>query len=111
MDNIYKYLYIFIISLIIILLIIVFIKLKKLMKKIVILNENSNKINESINRINDKTQEINKSKESIKFFISIYVVFTIIKQTIVNLKKNNNKIAKAFALACLSNASNIKKMR
>lgn len=109
MNKTYTYIYAIVITLILILLVIFFIRLKKLMKKIVLLNDGVGVAKDNLDAIKDKTNQIEKSKESYKFFISIYVVFTIIKETISNLK--DNKIAKAFTLACLANAKSIKKMK
>lgn len=107
MNNIMKTVYVIIIIALLITLIYLFISLVRLMKKLAGVSDGINRINNNIEEINKKKEEIDKSKNSFKFFFTIYVVASVLKQTLANRKQG---LAKSFAKTCIKNASKISKI-
>ena len=113
MNSFIKYLYIPIIITLIAVLFILFANLAKLMKKVAITNDSANILRENINEVKEKTKQIEQTRDSWRFFISIFIVFTIIKETIIDYK-NTSKLkrtfSKSFTKTCVRNVSKIKKI-
>ena len=111
MANYLKYIYIALIITIAIILIVLFSKLKQLMIKCAGLSNNIDSLKENADITSTKIQGVKKSKESWQFFINIWIILTVLKETIKLFKKFTNEgIKKAFVVACAKNAIKITKM-
>lgn len=108
-----KYLYILLIIAIIVVLIKLFIELTKLMKKAAGLNDNINKLNDDINNSNQKVEEIKSTEKSWKFFFSIYIILSVLKEVFKDYKRSSlltRNLPKSFAKTCAKNVGKIKKI-
>lgn len=113
MENI-KYIYIPVIIVLIIVLIIFIKSLAKLMKKTAGLNDNINKLKNNIDIANNKVEDIKQTKQSWQFFFTIYIVYSILKETVKDYKKSSKHsrgIAKSFSKTCVKNASKLSKIK
>lgn len=111
MNEYLKYIYVALVLAIIIIVIVLFVRLKNLMIKLSKTKDKCSNIVNDVDTVKNKTQEIKDTKNSWQFFINIYVVFFILKQTIKEFKKMKKTGMKAaFALTCINNAAKIEKM-
>ena len=109
-----KNVFIVIIVAIFITLIVLFIVLGRLMKKLATTNEKVNKLNSNLEEANKKKETITKTKESWKFFASIYIIVTVLKETMDDYKsskKRKRSIAKSLSKTCAKNISRISKIK
>lgn len=84
------------------------------MKQIASEKDKFNNINENIKSTNNKIQAINNTKNSFNFFISIFVVVSILLETIKDFKDTKTSkrtISKSFKKTCERNASRISKIK
>lgn len=104
-----KYLYIVIIIALVISLIALVRQLLKVMKTISKMKPSIDSLNNNLTKTNEKVEEIKSSKESWSFFISIYIIYSVLKTTLTNLKQQTIKAA--FISACIAHAAQLKKVK
>lgn len=109
-----KFLYIPIIITLVIVLIVFFVKLAGLMKKVVGVNDSVGKMNNDLNKINESKKQIEDTKNSWRFFISIFIIITILKEVFEDYhdtKKDKRQLSKSFKKTCVKNIGKIKKIK
>lgn len=109
-----KYVFIVIIIALVIALIAMFVVLGKLMKKLAITNSKVEKLNTNINEAKQKKEAISKTKDSWSFFASIFIIISVLKETMndyKDTKKRKRNIAKSFTKTCAKNISKISKIK
>ena len=93
----------------------IFIKnLTKLIKKTAGLNDNIDKLKNNILTTNEKVEGIKTTQDSWHFFFTIYIVYSILKETLKDYKKSSKLtrgITKSFTKSCVKNASKISKIK
>lgn len=109
-----KYIYIVIVIALIVVFVLLIKQLVKLMKKAAGLNDNIDKLNNNISRVNDKVEDIKQTKESWQFFATVYIVYSILKETMKDYKSSSiltRGIAKSFTKTCAKNVSKLSKIK
>lgn len=109
-----KYVFITILIVLIITIIFLFISLGKLMKKLATTVSKTNKLNCNIEEMNNKTEKISKTKNSWKFFTSILIILTILKETLDDYKtakKHKKNLVKSLSKTCARNVTKISKIK
>lgn len=109
-----KYIYIPVIICLIIVFIMFIYALAILMKKAAGLNKNIDSLKNNIGIANNKVEEIKKTKESWQFFATIYIVYSVLKETIKDYKNSSlltKGLAKSFTKTCIKNASRLSKIK
>lgn len=109
-----NYVYVIIATALLVTLVIFFVALAKLMKKVAGVNNRINELKENVNEVNEKTKQIEETKDSWRFFISIYTICLVLKQTISDYrstKLTKRSITKSFSKTCTKNFSKIKKIK
>ena len=109
-----KYLYILLIIAIIATLIKLFVELAKLMKNAAGLNDNINKLNNNVNMSNKKIEDIKSTESSWKFFFSIYIILSVLKEMFIDYRHSSiltRSLPKSFTKTCVKNVGRIKKIK
>lgn len=105
-----KYLYIIVILVLIIVLIIFFRELLKLMKRLSQINTRN--ITNNIEITKDKLNKLKKDEESIKTAGAIFLVVSILKETLNDYKKSTKKkMLKSLTKTCIKNATKLSKIK
>lgn len=105
------FIYVVIIIVIIILLIKLFIELSKFSKKLDTVKLNRSNLDENINLSNDKIDEIKSTKRSWKFFFTIYLTYTLIKELITDFKKESKrKVITSLSKTAIKSVGKINKI-
>ena len=101
-----KYVYIALIAALFITLIAFFIRLSKTMKKITETAEGASSVSSLLNQTNEKLSLISQSKDSYKFFLSLFAIILIIKETF-KYYKSEKSLPKSFTKAVLRHNTQI----
>ena len=113
LNQITKYIYIPIIVVLIIVFIIFIKKLASLMKNAAGINNKIDNLNSNLVIASNKKQEIEKSKDSYKFFFTIYVVLSVLRSVFKDYKhtsKAKRSIVGSFTKTCIKNSSKLSKI-
>ena len=105
------FVYVFLISAIIVLFFDLLIHLIKMLKTTgTVTAEKLNVLNDNLTRMNETTEKISKTANSWAFFLSIYAIYLIIKETI-KYYRSERSISRSFAKAAIRHAGQLGKLR
>ena len=103
------FLYVFLISAIIALLADLIIHLIKTMKYANQTGDGINKISEDIDQTSKKLETISASKDSWSFFLAVYGIYLILKETL-KYRKSERSVSRSFAKACVKQFTRVRKI-
>lgn len=105
-----KYVYIALITALLITLIAFFVRLSKTMKKIAETGEGVSTLSSDLDQTNEKLSAISDSKDSYKFFLSLFAIILIVKETF-KYYKSERSLPKSFTKAVLRHNAQISGFR
>jgi len=105
-----KYVYILLIAVLLVTVIVFIINLVKMMKEIALTADKTTGITSTVESSKSKIDYIKNTENSWSFFISLFVVMTIIKETF-KYKRRNDSLSRSFARSCIRHSSQITKIR
>ena len=114
MNQTFKYIYIVLIIAIVIELIYLFARLSVLKKELDKLGIELESLEENLNKVKEHMEAIEKTKNSWRFFLSIYLVLSIFKMATKDYRKSKDKdksYIKSLAKVAAKNASTISKIK
>ena len=109
-NNYMKYVYIVLIVVLFITIIAFIVNLVKMMKEIAATADKTVNINTNIESSKSKLDYIKSTEGSWSFFMSLFVIITIIKETF-KYKRRSDSLSKSFARSCIRHSSQITKIR
>lgn len=109
-NNYMKYVYIVLIVVLFITIIAFIVNLVKMMKEIAATADKAVNINTNIEASKSKLDYIKSTEGSWSFFMSLFVIITIIKETF-KYKRRSDSLSKSFARSCIRHSSQITKIR
>ena len=114
MNIAFKYIYIILIAVIVIELIYLITRLFALKKELDKLGIELESIENNLNEVKEHMETIGKTKDSWKFFLSLYLILSILKMTKKEYRKSKNPdktYLKTLAMVCAKNISTINKIK
>lgn len=108
--SIMKIIYIVIYVVLAITLVMFFIQLVKTLKKLTSINESVNSLQNNLDKANKKIEYIQSTEDSWSFFMSLYIILIIIRETFKQKKKGNG-LGKSLATSCIRHSSQLSKIR
>ena len=94
----------------IIVLIYFFINLFKLINKTKTINTHLDSLNSKVEIVKKQKDDISTTTKGWKFFISIFTISSLIKEIIIDHKKNKRKISKSIKKTCTRNIKKLTKL-
>ena len=114
MNQTFKYIYIALIVVIVIEIIYLFVRLSVLGKELKKLGVELESLENNLNKVKEHMEAIEKTKNSWKFFLSVYLIFSIFKMASKDYRKSKDKdksYFKSLAKVAAKNASTISKIK
>ena len=114
MNKTIRYIYIILIIVIVIELIFLLSRLLILKKELDKLDIELESVEQNLNKVKEHMEAIEKTKDSWKFFLSIYLILSIFKLATKDYKKTNKanrSYVNSLAKVCAKNITTIKKIR
>ena len=113
MKNISRYVYYLYIPLIIgivIALIALIVRVSKTLKKVGLTLQKTEPLNESLQKMNGSLEQIRKSKGNWTFFLSIFAVIAILKET-AKYYRSEKSVSKSFTKALMRHGTQVRNLR